>query len=49
MAMVLMALGLPEAAARGTVVDNFGRSHTSAARLNFYPAEDPVAEQERDG
>ena len=49
MAMVLMALGLPEGAARGTVEDNFGVSHTSAARLNFYPAEDPVAEQERDG
>ena len=48
MAMVLMALGLPEAAARGTVADNFGLSHTSAARLNYYPAEDPVAVQERD-
>ena len=48
MAMVLMALGLPETAARSTVADNFGLSHTSAARLNYYPAEDPVALQERD-
>ena len=49
MAMVLMALGLPESSAQNTVADNFGASHTSAARLNYYPAEDPVAAQEREG
>ncbi len=49
MAMVLMALGLPEKDALNTLANSFGLSHTSAARLNFYPAEDPVAAQERKG
>ncbi|NCF31957.1 MAG: hypothetical protein GWP50_00130 [Proteobacteria bacterium] len=47
MTMMLMALGLPESDARNTVEGNFGASHTSAARLNYYPAEDPVSAQER--
>ena len=49
MGMVLMALGLPEKDALNTLANNFGPSHTSAARLNYYPAKDPVAAQEREG
>ena len=41
--------GSAESAAQNTVAGNFGISHTSAARLNYYPAEDPVAAQEQDG
>ena len=47
MRMVLAGLGLPERAVATTMDQGFGAAHTSAARLNFYPAKDPVPAQER--
>ena len=37
-------MGAPE----GALDDVFGERHTSTARLNNYPTEDPVPEDERD-
>lgn len=48
MRMVLLGLGLPEDAVETTMGQGFGPAHTSAARLNFYPAQDPVPAQERE-
>ena len=48
MRMVLAGLGLPESAVETTMDQGFGAAHTSAARLNFYPANDPVPAQERE-
>jgi isopenicillin N synthase-like dioxygenase len=48
MRMVLSGLGLPTDAADRTMERGFGSAHTSAARLNFYPAQDPVPAAERD-
>lgn len=47
MRMVLLALGLPSKGVEDTMDQGFGPSHTSAARLNYYPAKDPVPVQER--
>ena len=47
MRMVLAALGLPEEAVGSTMEKGFGVAHTSAARLNHYPAHDPVPLSER--
>ena len=48
MRMVLHGLGLPDDAVAKTMDQGFGPAHTSAARLNFYPAQDPVPAGERD-
>ncbi|MBV26964.1 MAG: hypothetical protein CMQ13_02745 [Gammaproteobacteria bacterium] len=48
MRMVLAGLGLPAEAVESTMAKGFGVAHTSAARLNFYPAKDPVPADERD-
>lgn len=47
MRMVLFALGMPEDAVDETMKSGFGAQHSSAARLNFYPPEDPVPEADR--
>jgi len=47
MAMIFTALGIPEVDVLQLCADGFGSRHTSAARLNYYPAVDPVAESER--
>ena len=48
MRMVLSGLGLPDAAVGSTMDKGFGSAHTSAARLNYYPAQDPVPANERE-
>jgi isopenicillin N synthase-like dioxygenase len=48
MRLVLASLGLPDHAVEDTMVKGFGQAHTSAARLNYYPAKDPVPLAERD-
>lgn len=48
MCMVLGGLGLPFEAVENTMARGFGPAHTSAARLNFYPAQDPVPAAERE-
>lgn len=48
MRMVLLALGLPDKAVDQTMMQGFGPAHTSAARLNHYPAADPVPAEERE-
>jgi isopenicillin N synthase-like dioxygenase len=48
MCMVLGGLGLPVEAVENTMARGFGPAHTSAARLNFYPAQDPVPAAERE-
>ena len=48
MTMVFTALGMPEEEIQRTMAQGFGDRHTSAARLNFYPADDPVPADERD-
>ncbi len=48
MRMVLSGLGLPADAVDSTMERGFGPAHTSAARLNFYPAQDPVPAAERE-
>lgn len=47
MRMVLFALGMPEDVVDETMKSGFGAQHSSAARLNFYPPEDPVPESDR--
>ena len=47
MAMVFDALGMPEQDIARTMQEGFGPSHSSAARLNFYPPFDPVPDEER--
>lgn len=47
MAMIFTALGMPEADIQVLCDKGFGDRHTSAARLNYYPAEDPVPAAER--
>ncbi|XOV83969.1 MAG: isopenicillin N synthase family dioxygenase [bacterium] len=49
MAMIFTALGIPEADIQTLCDRGFGERHTSAARLNYYPAQDPVPAAERDG
>jgi isopenicillin N synthase-like dioxygenase len=49
MRMVFEALGIPGAAIAQIMTDGFGTLHSSTARLNFYPAEDPVPGEERSG
>ncbi len=48
MEMIFVSLGMPVAQARQTVAQGFGTRHSSAARLNYYPASDPVPQAERD-
>ena len=47
MAMIFAALGIPEADVKVLCDTGFGERHTSAARLNYYPAEDPVPAADR--
>jgi isopenicillin N synthase-like dioxygenase len=47
MAMIFTALGMAEAQVKQTMDDGFGELHSSAARLNYYPAQDPVPPGER--
>lgn len=49
LAMVLTALGLPQSFIDEVREQHFADKHTSAARLNFYPAADPLSAAERDG
>ncbi len=49
MAMIFRALGMPDERIARTMDDGFGALHSSAARLNFYPAQDPVPADERSG
>lgn len=48
MAMIFAALGIPEADVKVLCGKGFGERHTSAARLNYYPAEDPVPAADRE-
>ena len=48
MVMIFGALGMPLAQAQTLLQNSFGEHHSSAARLNFYPAADPVPTAERD-
>ena len=47
MAMIFDGLGTPSAEIASIMATSFGPEHSSAARLNFYPAADPVPEDER--
>jgi isopenicillin N synthase-like dioxygenase len=47
MQMIFTALGMPAAEIETTMASGFGEQHTSAARLNHYPAVDPVPAAER--
>lgn len=47
MRMILDALGMPAERIQHTMEAGFGDLHTSAARLNYYPAADPVPQAER--
>ena len=47
MRLICAALGMPAEQVEHVLVDGFGERHTSAARLNFYPASDPVPANER--
>lgn len=49
MRMVFQALGMPEAVIDETMHGGFGELHSSAARLNYYPPDDPVPEADRSG
>jgi len=49
MAMVLEALGMPQTRIAGILDEGFGERHSSSARLNFYPAYDPVPAAEQQG
>ena len=49
MQMVFTALGMPRARIETIMAQGFGTAHTSAARLNHYPAQDPVPATERAG
>lgn len=48
MAMVFTALGMPAERVAQTMDGGFGELHSSAARLNYYPAADPVPVAERE-
>ena len=48
MRLVLSGLGLPADAVDSTMERGFGPAHSSAARLNFYPPQDPVPADERE-
>lgn len=47
MAMVFDTLGMPKAEIERTMADGFGDNHSSAGRLNYYPAQDPVPATDR--
>ena len=47
MRLIFSALGMPAGVIDQTMAQGFGEGHTSAARLNYYPASDPVPEEER--
>ncbi len=47
MEMVFTALGMPQATIAETMREGFGELHSSVARLNYYPADDPVPDEER--
>ena len=47
MEMIFASMGMEAAESRKLVAASFGPEHSSAARLNYYPAVDPVPETER--
>lgn len=47
MRMIFVALGLPPTGIEKIMADGFGDAHTSTARLNYYPANDPVPRSEQ--
>jgi isopenicillin N synthase-like dioxygenase len=47
MRMVFIALGMPQATIEQIMTDGFGELHSSTARLNYYPPDDPVPGDER--
>jgi len=47
MSIIFTALGMPDERVVQIMHDGFGTSHTSAARLNYYPAQDPVPSAQR--
>ena len=49
MQMLFVTLGMPTSEAKDRVQRDFGTQHSSAARLNYYPAHDPVPQHERHG
>ena len=46
--MIFVSMGMEKKDAKNLVVTSFGSKHSSAARLNYYPAIDPVPETERE-
>ena len=48
MEMIFASMGMEAAESRKLVAASFGPEHSSAARLNYYPAVDPVPEIERE-
>lgn len=48
MEMIFDSMGMEAAESRKLVAASFGPEHSSAARLNYYPAVDPVPETERE-
>ena len=48
MEMIFASMGMEAAESRKLVAASFGPEHSSAARLNYYPAVDPVPETERE-
>ena len=48
MEMIFASMGMEAAESRKLVAACFGPEHSSAARLNYYPAVDPVPETERE-
>ncbi|MEM9622966.1 MAG: 2OG-Fe(II) oxygenase family protein, partial [Pseudomonadota bacterium] len=49
MQMIFVSLGMPRQVAEDMVAEGFGEHHSSAARLNYYPGQDPVPHTERAG
>ena len=47
MEMIFAALGMPPETIAQTMQNGFGERHSSAARLNYYPAHDPVPALDR--
>ena len=47
MEMIFVSMGMEKSESRMLVTTSFGKEHSSAARLNYYPARDPVPETER--
>ncbi len=45
--MIFVSMGMEKKDAKHLVASSFGAKHSSAARLNYYPAIDPVPETER--